>query len=419
MNSREIGQSVVLRHGETTDISTQVSHTTPRTNFGGRPRTGTFFRRWRGNRIPIDSKLPAKIYWECEFFGERISLSTGTVDHARAVMWVDDYFAGLRHVTDKEQFWRGVEALGERAKRERNAFHVGAGSPDIDKTWPAFEESRKRPKTGPAALANYKAWWARFAKWLPHYCRRLSDVTPALAEQYVRELDTRGLKGGSVNKQIFVLRLIFRILQPDRPNPFSDIQSMLATEETPHRRLWPAELKKLYKAFRGDYRRLLVIGYTTGQRLADCAVLKWEQVRLTDLYIDFTPSKTRRKSNKRVIAPILPDLATILNKVPTAKRTGYVLPDLAAQYVKNRYFVSKHISAVFRKCKVNDTEDGTADFRSLRTTWQTLMDEGGVSRAISRSVTGHASTRQGDTYSDLEPTIVRKKVMAAVPRIAG
>lgn len=382
----------------------------------GKPRSGYLYKRWRGKRLKPDSPLEGVFYIQFQIMGERKTLCLHTTQLDEALDRADSFMAGKRHVSTKELYLKALIKMGDDARRELNKTIHEAPDVALPKVWESYVASRKRPRSGPRTLAGYAAQWKRFADWLPQGCKTLGDVTPGLCEEYVREFEKDGVKGSTIGAHITALRLVFKVLRPEERNPWSGVSTMLDTQANPYRRLWIEEVRKIYRKLTGEWRGCFLVGYTCGQRLHECATLSWSQIDLKALEIRFTPAKTRRMQ-KRVVVPILPMLARWLLAVPPKERTGYVFPSIAAKYLKDQSGVSKVFKQAFTDCEVKDDQNGKASFHSLRHTWETMMDEAGVARAISRSVTAHATNEQADRYSHVQVAVVRKMAGRAIKSV--
>ncbi|NLF15961.1 MAG: site-specific integrase, partial [Lentisphaerae bacterium] len=220
--------------------------------------------------------------------------------------------------------------------------------------WTTYVGSMNRPQSGEATMRQYSLQWAAFVRWMAE--RRpeapaLADVTAEDAEAYLVDLAGR-LAAGTVNKHRALLDLVFRVLGEREPlpagSPFAKITPRRAVQA--HREeLRPETLWRVFEAANGELRRLLFVGLYSGQRLADCALLTWEQVDLRAGFITFRPQKTRRLDSV-VSVPLVAHLRSELETTPEAERQGYVVPEVAAHYLANRDRVTDRVQALFRRC---------------------------------------------------------------------
>ena len=229
--------------------------------------------------------------------------------------------------------------------------------------WTTYVGSMNRPQSGESTMRQYACQWAAFLRWMATHrpeALALADVTTEDAENYMVDLAGR-LAAGTVNKHRALLDLVFRVLGEKEPlpagNPFAKITPRRAVQA--HREeLRPETLWRVFEAADGELRRLLFAGLYTGQRLADCALLTWEQVDLRAGFITFRPQKTRRL-DAEVSVPLVAHLRSELETTPEADRQGYVMPETAERYMHNRANLTRRIQRLFIQCGVETHAPGT------------------------------------------------------------
>lgn len=145
--------------------------------------------------------------------------------------------------------------------------------------------------------------------------RRFSPLRPFLRWCYQME---------HIKTEMAFLVPTIRITPPD-PKRFSPEQY--------------AALKELSKGTVWHYASIM--SYRTGMRLSDVCLLKWEHINLEEMFIAYTPFKTRRKGI-RALCPIESggDLHEIILDMSNARSkhpiwSTYVCPDLAMYYPKD------------------------------------------------------------------------------------
>lgn len=398
-----------------------------------KPRTGYLFKRWRGKHIRAKSDVDAPYYFAYQVNNERRTVALHTKDHEEAQRRMGEFMGKARHTSTRDEWLRSLIDMGKWAERELRGAHLAADPVYVESAWARYLASRRRPNSGEGTLKMYNAHWKALQRWLPPHVKRLGEVTPGLAEQYVRYLETprtievgpgkkkrtvtRSMTAATVDKNLSFLRLFWRVLTPDEQSPWSGLHSAMDHEPTTHRALDVAEVRNLLSVAEGEWKTLILTGYTTGLRLKDCCLLDWSAVDLAEKVIHLAPAKTRRKAPGRLAIPILPELMSTLVLTDPGQRAGPVLPGIAALYNRDRATVVKRIKKIFVQANVHDSGDGTSGFHSLRTTWQTLNDIAGTSRVIARSVLGHKSASMSDTYSRMDAGAARKAVEKAIPRV--
>ncbi len=345
-----------------------------------------------------------------------------------------------------------VQSMVTDAERELAEAEDRAHPPlPIAAAWEAYTEDPGRPDSGPRTLADYRGYFAAFTAWL-HATHpeadTLRDVTPDIARQYAAHLTRKKASPNTFNKHIAFLKLFFRVLR-DRAktpgNPFDAVQrKKLATNS--RRELSLEELYRVLSTAEGDLALLLGLGTFTGLRLGDCCTLKWGEVDLHRGIIKRIPNKIkgRRADPEPVVIGIPPDLHRALSQTPPNERTGYVLPDLAAEYLDRgrQGNITRRIQKHFTACGIQIHREGTGfktvtdkdgnkhaehtgtravvevGFHSLRHTWVSLHAAAGTPQALIQKSAGHRNPAMTRHYTHVSEAAARRAV-AALPSFTG
>lgn len=131
------------------------------------------------------------------------------------------------------------------------------------------------------------------------------------------------------------------------------------------------------------------IAWHTGLRLADIALLKWEEVSMADHAIRLNPQKTERHG-KSVEIPMSPRFFEwIQHWFAPQPNTGpfkYVLPEMAAHYLADgNKSLSSQFGRMLKKCGIVGKS-----FHSFRHTYVTRMLAAGMSVAMLSTITGQS-----------------------------
>lgn len=394
---------------------------------GGRPRTGYLFRRdHSGGVLPIDGDSTCIIWLRYTHAGERVTQTLNTCDADEARRRRGEILAAAPgRSVDRRAYLEGLVRTGEWAKRE--LLGAEGRSIMIADGWAKFLSSRRRRNPGERTLKEYKTRWGQFAAWCAASgLRTFHDVDVAAAERYVVQLEAPrvvagkavDLSGDSVNTHLMCLRMVWGVVTPAAVSPWAGMRSAKGSAGSLWRRLTVLEVQALCRVAEPEYRLLVVLGFTSGLRLVDCALMEWSAVDLELGRLTVKPRKTagrkRRSAGRGVVQPpILPDLRVLLSAV--GSREGYILPAIAARYANGT--LGKALAALWDLAGVKATTEGLASFRSLRVTFQSLCDDAAVSRVAIRSVMGHESEAMSDTYSRLDQAAVGKAVGAAIPAL--
>ena len=147
-------------------------------------------------------------------------------------------------------------------------------------------------------------------------------------------------------------------------------------------------------------RTLFAVGLYSALRLGDAATLRWADINFRAGAIVRAPNKTsRRHPDKLVRIPLHPVLRTILGECPTEGRKEYVMPELAASYLRDPAMLSRKVQAHLTACGITTTEQMAGrkrpvvlvGFHSLRHSFVSICANKGVPLAIVQELAGHGS----------------------------
>jgi len=172
---------------------------------------------------------------------------------------------------------------------------------------------------------------------------------------------------------------------------------------------------------------MVLFGLYTGQRLADLATLRWDNI---DLARNEIRIKTR-KTGKRLAIPIAPPLKTHIESLPAA-REGYLHPKAAATVTsqKRSGTLSNQFADLLAQARLRDKaphrskgkgRDGKRSsnglsFHALRHTAVSLLKDAGIPEAVVMELVGHDSEAMSAHYTHVGTEALAKAV-AALPEI--
>jgi integrase len=326
-----------------------------------------------------------------------------------------------------------VHRLTDAEQEQAVAIEAARDKLGLSDAWDVYLASPERPDSGDTTLRQYEFQWCRLAVWATGQgITLLSEVTPEHGKRYAQDLFGSDLAASTANKHIRLCRLVFSVLAEQErmiANPFATIRSR---KEQSNRRLefsWD-KLTEICDAAEGELKTLLFIGIYTGQRLEDCVTLRWQDVDLQQGWIRFVPAKMKRRSSDPIHVPVLPDLRGMLEATVPSKRKGYVLPELADFYARDRRdTVTDRIQRLLVNCGVELYEPGTGPgtgkravprygFHSLRHTTITLLLQAGVPPAVVQAITGHRTNAMMARYTHVGRESIQK-AMATLPSMSG
>ena len=111
----------------------------------------------------------------------------------------------------------------------------------------------------------------------------------------------------------------------------------------------PSQLALLLRAApSADWRTMIATGYFTGLRLADCQSLRWGDVDLDEGIITVETKKTR----KRVVIPIHPQLLSWLKKQPRGIGKAPLFPTLASSPIAGGRGLSMQFKKIMKQAGI-------------------------------------------------------------------
>jgi len=192
------------------------------------------------------------------------------------------------------------------------------------------------------------------------------------------------------------------------------------------------QVTALGKTASGDWKGLILVGFYTGQRLGDCANLRWDQIDLQSKIktIRFQQSKTEREV-MMVINPVLVDYLSKLTKPKTYE--AFVFPSLANRNIsplsKNFRKMMERAGIEQRVIRERQRSDSNMplgrsaprnvnalSFHSLRHTFNSILANAGIPEETRMALTGHTSRAMNQRYTHRELLLLQDAV-ATLPRI--
>ncbi len=185
------------------------------------------------------------------------------------------------------------------------------------------------------------------------------------------------------------------------------VQQENAGEKISRDALSPAEIALFMQRAPQHWRDMVCICLATGgQRISDCACLKWSSVDLEA----GTISVITQKTGAEVKNPLLEPLRSRLDELWAKREPGeeYVLPLMAHRYMHARGVLSTEFVALLDACGISTVKTGSTrgdrrqvhnkSFHSLRRGLVSLLRDGGASADMSRAIVGHASEEVERAY---------------------
>lgn len=183
-----------------------------------------------------------------------------------------------------------------------------------------------------------------------------------------------------------------------------------------------------------EWYQLILAGMLTGQRLADIASMRWDDLELADRALDASWWRFRtRKTGLSVAVPILPDLVDAIRALPQVG--PYVFP-VSRGFLEKSAMRSGTLSNQFHRIMVHaglvparphvaakagrsvKRAQSPYSFHCLRHTLTTWLKSSGAGEAVAMAIVGHENKQVSRSYTHLpEQTLL--EAMNRLPRLAA
>ncbi len=317
----------------------------------------------------------------------------------------------------------GVRAELQRIEDERPALLISG-------MFEAYRKHPNRPQCGAVTLEGYRQQADIFAKWMAdNYpeAKEVRQVSKEVAAAFLDSLSKRA-SANRYNKYASLLRLIWHTIGEDARctvNPWEGVRRKVQPKTNGRRALTVEELERVTADLTGEMRLLFALGIFTGLRLGDCALMEWKSIDLTRRVIITTPRKTIR-TGREIVIPIHPVLFAMLEEVKAYKRKGYLLPDIAADYLRGNERITNRVQAIFQRAGIETQKavEGysrsvtVVGFHSLRHSFVSLMGNAGAPLALVQSIIGHSNPMMTAHYFHAR-TDALSNAVDALPALMG
>ena len=228
-----------------------------------------------------------------------------------------------------------------------------------------------------------------------------------------------GLAPATVNIDVAILSAAFNAALRQGHVSVNPCLAIEPLKNKPQRKgvFTPEQVAALLKAAKGDWRGLILLAFYSGQRLLDCANLRWRDV---DLVSGIKTIRFQvRKTGAEVVTVIHQALEDYLLSLPTPDADDeYIFPTLAGRRAS---LLSKQFGELMEQAHIErgvirerTTYGGRSvsalSFHSLRHSFSSILANAGVSEERRMALTGHKSRDMHQHYSHHELEQLQKAV---------
>jgi integrase len=283
----------------------------------------------------------------------------------------------------------------------------------------------KRKSHSERTAALYEQIRKEFVEFLGTRARlNIAAITSKDIADFRDARHSKGFAPATVNLAVEMLSAAFNAAWKQghvRINPCLAIEPL---KDKPQRKgiFTPEQVGVLVRCAQGDMRGLIMAGFYSGQRLTDCANLRWRDV---DLVSEIKTIRFEtRKTGAEIVTVIHPALEDHLLSLPTPESDdAFLFPSLAERRTAllsrefGRIMEAAHIEQrVIRKKNKAGRTVYALSFHSLRHSFSSILANAGVSEERRMALTGHTARATHQIYSHHELSRLRDAI-SLLPRV--
>lgn len=278
-----------------------------------------------------------------------------------------------------------------------------------------------------ATHTRYSGVVNQLLDWLP-VNKKEGDILSLSTEDLRRWRDflsDEGRTAATVNDAVKTIRTALNAARKNGAvlSNVADAVPMLTESESIRAVFTPADLERLLKAAKGDWRGVILTGWFTGASLRDITNLRWRQIDLAK----GTMTYSRRKTGTAVMMPLHEDLTAYLTELPTTDDPeAFLFPSLAGKAAAGKSGLSMAFKAIMEKAGIEGEKEeakgeagrtrNALSFHCLRHSFNSALANAGVPVEIRQALAGHASAEMNMNYTHRELAPLQE-AMKTLPRL--
>lgn len=375
-------------------------------------------------------KHPQSRYWYVRFTdlqGRRRNRSTGTSNRREALKIADSFEAAAKKNLTVRQIRKAMTEL----------YQEVSGDALLSQSFRAFSVkwlAKKNGEVAAATLSFYKKTVDKFLQFLGSRADEdINRITNADILKFRSDLSQK-ISAKTTNHNIKGLRMLFKAAREEQlinENPAESVKTLKILKKVERRPFTMDEVRSLLKHADDEWRSMIRFALYTGQRLADIATLRWENVDMRAKEIRLST----RKTGKSLVLPIAPPLWDFLkDRAEDSSPHLPVHPNAAAIISKkeksgqlsNQFSRIMALAGLRAKPTKSKKQDGKGrdalrhterlSFHCFRHTAVTLLKEAGVPAAVVMELVGHDSEQMSAHYTHVGREAM-EKAAKSLPKI--
>ena len=261
-------------------------------------------------------KPRSKFWFACfrDANGKQRRKSTKTSDRKKAMKIAEQY----EQVGQRKMPARAVrETLAELYREIYSESLPTATVRGFTENW----LNTKQPEISPATLAFYRKSTNKLLEFLGSAADLdLASVTRTMLVEFRNQVAQKA-SATTTNHDLRAIKALFREAKRDgyiTEDPSEFVETVRKRSDDNRRPFTIVEIQRVLAAAEPEWQSLVLFGLYTGQRLADIAVLTWDNL---DLRKNEILLRTR-KTGKRIMVPIAKPLRQHIDSLPTGVQPG-------------------------------------------------------------------------------------------------
>jgi integrase len=294
--------------------------------------------------------------------------------------------------------------------------------------------AKKNGEVAAATLSFYKKTVDKFLQFLGSRADEdINRITNADILKFRSDLSQK-ISTKTTNHNIKGLRMLFKAAREEQlinENPAESVKTLKILKKVERRPFTMDEVRSLLKHADDEWRSMIRFALYTGQRLADIATLRWENVDMRAKEIRLST----RKTGKALVLPIAPPLWDFLkDRAEDSSPHLPVHPNAAAIISKkeksgqlsNQFSRIMALAGLRAKPTKSKKQEGKGrdalrhterlSFHCFRHTAVTLLKEAGVPAAVVMELVGHDSEQMSAHYTHVGREAM-EKAAKSLPKI--
>jgi integrase len=372
-----------------------------------------------------NGKLRSPFWYACytDALGRRVKKSTGLTAKSKAM----EMARALQKASDEAR--RG--ALTEARTREllsevlQSVNGEGLHVFTVEQWFEHFVNQKKKSRAA-ATGKRHEQTMREFMEFLGHRAKlNIAAITSRDIASFRDHRHSLGLAPATVNIDVAILSAAFNAALRQGHVSVNPCLAIEPLKNKPQRKgvFTPEQIAALLKTAQGHWRGLVLIGFYSGQRLLDCANLRWRDV---DLVSDIKTIRFQvRKTGAEIVTVVHPSLENYLLSLSAPETDdAFLFPTLAGRSASP---LSKQFGELMDQANIErgvirerTTYGGRSvsalSFHSLRHSFSSILANAGVSEERRMALVGHRErdTHQRYTHHELEQL---QKAVALLPAI--